>query len=165
MNIKPITQEDLKRTLDYNPISGVFTWVYGAANYSAKAGDIAGFFDKDYYCIISILGKEYKAHRLAFLYMTGVIPKIVDHIDRNPSNNIWVNLRAATHSLNMFNTGLRSHNTSGYKGLVLDKRSGRWSARIGFEGKSISLGEYLTKELAIEARLRGEERYYGKRNN
>lgn len=156
-----LTLEELKLLVNYEPSTGDFTWVYTPANSAAKAGDRAGFFDNNGYVIISLLGIEYKAHRLAFLYMTGSMPHIVDHEDRNTSNNKWDNLREASHSLNMYNSKFRSHNTSGHTGITLDKRYGTWAARIGVKGKSINLGTFPTKELAIAARKRAEVRYYG----
>ncbi len=50
-------------------------------------------------------------------------------------------------------------NTSGYNGVYLDKKSGRWAAQITFKGKTYYLGSYPTLEEAVRARVRGEEMY------
>ena len=49
----------------------------------------------------------YRAHRLAFLYMKGYIPKLIDHKDRNGLNNKWNNLREANKSTNGADKSLR----------------------------------------------------------
>ena len=59
---------------------------------------------KNLYTYIKIYNKRYRAHRLAFLYMTGEIPKLVDHINRLPWDNTWTNLRATNHRENALNT-------------------------------------------------------------
>ncbi len=56
---------------------------------------------------------------------------------------------------------LSKANTSGVKGVCLDKRSGKWRAGIKFKGKSIHLGYYKTFPEAVKARKRGEEEYFG----
>ena len=67
--------------------------------------------------MIRIRGKAYYSHRLAFLYMTGEWPlEEVDHIDRNPYNDAWVNLRKATSSLNKWNQ--ERHMNSPYNPLA-----------------------------------------------
>ena len=45
---------------------------------------------------------------------------------------------------------LQSNNTSGING-VHQRYNGRWQARFRFDGKSISLGHFATKEEAAEA--------------
>jgi len=55
---------------------------------------------------------------------------------------------------------LHKGNKSGHKGVMWQESKQRWKAYIGFQGKAISLGSYLTKEEAISARLAGEEKYH-----
>lgn len=160
-NLLSLDVAELKMHFHYNEVTGVFTRRTKSANNTYNVGDVAGFTDSYGYVIIAIGGVEYKAHRLAFLYMKGYMPKLVDHKDRVKSNNAWANLRETTHSLNMYNCGLRSHNTSGVKGVTYNKRDSTWMARIGVNGKSISLGTYSSKQLAIQARRDAELRYYG----
>ena len=69
------------------------------------------------------LGFHKKVHRLV---AEAFIPKvdgkdIIDHIDRDSSNNKADNLRWATHSENMLNTNIRSDNTSGEKNVYFCK--------------------------------------------
>ncbi len=48
-------------------------------------------------------------------------------------------------------------NTSGHNGVYLNKRSGKWTAQITFQGKTRYLGSYQSLEDAVCARQRGEE--------
>ena len=53
-----------------------------------------------------------------------------------------------------------SDNTSGIRGVYLDRKTGRYRARIRFQGKIYNLGTYCNLEDAIKARQRGEEEYF-----
>lgn len=52
---------------------------------------------------------------------------------------------------------LLSSNQSGYTGVYLNKRTGKWTAQITFKRKSYYLGSYDKIEDAVKARRRGEE--------
>lgn len=75
----------------------------------------------------------------------------VDHINRNGLDNRRANLRSATVSQNNANQGLRRDNTSGFKGVSWHAAGRRWNARIGLNGKTHSLGHFLTREEAARA--------------
>lgn len=75
----------------------------------------------------------------------------VDHKKRGKKNRIdnrKKNLRVCTRFQNIRNMSINILNTSGFKGVCLNKRTGRWVAAISFEGKRISLGTYKTPEQA-----------------
>jgi len=125
-----------KKTLDhylaYDPETGLFTWKTGFGR--ATVGGVAGCFNSCGHVDIKICGTTYKAHRLAWLTMTGEWPKEqVDHINRVPGDNRWCNLRAATHGQNVRNCIVKASNTSGIKGLSWHK-TGRWYATISLDG-------------------------------
>ena len=87
-----ITQSELKKILNYNPDTGIFTKVL-------KNGTIQrrGFSYARVYIGITINRKTYLAHRLAWLYMTGEFPKyMTDHINGNTEDNSFSNLREST---------------------------------------------------------------------
>lgn len=67
---------------------------------------------------------------------------MVDHINRNKTDNRWANLRQATHRENMGNMGLRRANTSGFVGVVWDRTRGKWRAQIRLDGKKTNLGRF-----------------------
>jgi len=99
-----LTQAKLRDILWYDPETGVFIWLRPPKHNSKLLGKPAGNTRPDGYTTIRINGEAYYAHRLAFLYMTGQWPEPeTDHIDRNPFNDRWSNLREATSSLNKYN--------------------------------------------------------------
>jgi hypothetical protein len=154
-----LTQQELKQVLSYNPISGEFTWLVKQG--SVSSGATAGWPDDAGYVGIGINGKCIRAHRLAWLYMTGEFPPcFVDHKNNIKSDNRWCNLRPATRSQNMCNTVLRSNNSSGYKGVSLIKASGKWSSKIRVNGKHIWLGSFEDKESAAEAYIDAAKKYH-----
>ncbi len=54
-----------------------------------------------------------------------------------------------------------SQNTTRIRGVYLDRRTGRYRARIKVQGKIHDLGYCTTLEEAIAARREGEEQYFG----
>lgn len=85
--------------------------------------------------MISVDGRRYAASNLAWLYMTGEMPsKLVDHRNQNKIDDRWDNLRLATRSQNVANTGPRANNACGIKGVSWDKKRSRWRAQIRREG-------------------------------
>ena len=148
-----VTQERLKELLDYDSSTGIFTW--------KDTGKIAGRGYKKQYIDISIDGETFKAHRLAWLYVYGgIVPQILDHRDGIKYNNAIDNLRACTKSENEANKFLQRNNTSGVKGIWLQK-SGKWRAAIMKDNKRIHLGYYSTKEEAYAAYCEAAERIFG----
>ena len=144
-----ITQTKLKEILHYNPETGVFTWLIRPAN-RVKIGDIAGYKDNLGYIVIAALGQQYKAHRLAWLYMAGEWPKHqIDHISHIRHDNKWLNLRDATPSENQRNTTKRKDNTSGCAGVHWNKEREKWQSQIAVNGKTTYLGIFKDKFEAI----------------
>ncbi len=148
-----ITQEELKRNVSYDPETGIFTRKIKSA-ISVKIGQIAGGKHIEGYMNISINGKRYLSHRLAWLYVTGEMPdKDIDHINCNKLDNRFANLRVANRSQNMMNTQLRVNNKSGFKGVSFDKRSKKWEAYTKLNYKKISFGYFKTAEEANAVRV------------
>lgn len=143
-----ITQERLKELFTYNPTNGLFFRNVGRGG--KDAGSIAGTTNSYYgYVSICIDRKHYKAHRLAFLYMTGKMPtEEVDHRDGDRQNNVWTNLKGSNRSENASNCALRSDNESGVVGVGFHKKRKQWRARI----KGQHIGWFTTKEEAALAR-------------
>lgn len=116
-----------------------------------KIGDPIGSTDVKGYLVTTINRKNYKIHRLIFLYHNGYMPEFIDHIDQNKSNNRIENLRPATKSQNMANRGSQNNNTSGYKGVCWHKRDRKWKAQIKINRKTINIGKYNDPIEAQEA--------------
>lgn len=71
-----------------------------------------------------------------------------DHINRIKSDCRRENLRPASHAQNIANRDIQSNNTSQYRGVYYDKRSGFWDASITVDKKKTWLGYYDTSEEA-----------------
>lgn len=155
-----ITQSELKEVLEYNPDTGVFTWKK-TVNSRAVVGSIAGHLDYQY-IQITIYGKKYRAHRLAFLYMTGEWPKeLVDHINQIKDDNRYTNLREATVSQNNMNSKKPKNNKSGYRGVHWDTTRNKWVARIKYKSKYRYLGRYTDIKEATEVYKKAAFELYG----
>ena len=159
--IESLPLERLREVLHYDPETGVFIWLIRSAQ-KIKIGDIAGSLHKaGGYIYIRIGNFRYRAHRLAWLYMTGEWPEgEIDHRDLNRSNNRFNNLREATRQQNSANGPMRSTNTSGVKGVCWNKKSEKWLAQIGAEGKHFYLGEFDTLQEATRVRQAAAERLH-----
>ena len=111
------------------------------------------------YRYLHCFGRVILAHRMAFLYVTGRLPTMIDHIDGDGTNNKWRNLREVRGSAeNNKNQRLRSDNTSGYVGVIWFKPAKKWKARITVDGKHKSLGYFDSIDDAVNARLTAERR-------
>lgn len=75
----------------------------------------------------------------------------VDHIDRNGLNCCRENLRRATNSQSAHNVGLRSDNSSGYKGVSWDSQYKKWQAGIQVNYRRIRLGRFSSRRGAARA--------------
>lgn len=157
-----LTQDRLKEILHYNPETGVFTWKqslrYGFKG--KRAGSRKATKRGVCYEYIRVDRKLYIAHRLAFLYMEGAFPPDeVDHINRDTTDNSWINLRKATRAENLRNSSVHSDSASGAKGVSWDKVNQKWVAQICVHGKNMHLGRFLMQEDAMRAYVAAEKVY------
>ena len=137
-----LDQSYLKSILNYNPETGVFTNRITRSS-RAKAGAVAGGVNSNGYRHIRIHNRLYKAHRLAFLYMTGEFPSNdVDHINGIRDDNRWKELRPVSKSENNKNTKKPKANTSGVMGVWWRKDINKWRVQIKVFSKNIYLGHY-----------------------
>lgn len=144
-----LTAEELRRRYSYDPETGLFM--------SKAHGRHVGAVNSRGYAELKINSKNYKAHRLAWLYMTGAWPADqIDHINAVRSDNRWINLRAATHSENQQNLRKpRVTNSSGHTGVRWRGEVRKWAADICRNGKRI-VRYFDSKQEAIAARLKAE---------
>ncbi len=160
MSEKRVTADRLRELLSYDPSTGLFTWLLSTGN-RAPVGAVAGSVGKGY-VDIRIDQRLYKAHRLAWLYMTGEWPEQqIDHRDLNRANNRWDNLRVATNSQNHANTRAQSNNRSGFKGVSWSKAANKWMAQIVRDRCHTYLGLFDTPEDAHAAYCVAAERLFG----
>lgn len=159
-----ISMERLKQRVSYDPETGVFIWretLGGKCREGWPAGRL-GTGKAAGYMRITIDGCEYKAHRLAWFYMTGEWPKDqIDHINGNPSDNRWSNLREATQSQNKANTRAYRNSKSGIVGVCWSASNRKWNASINKDGKRIHLGRYHDLATAISVRQAKAKELFG----
>lgn len=116
--LAPPTQARLKELFDYNPETGDFVRRVSVISSNGRAGCIAGSTDTTGYRQIRVNGWLYRAHVLAWVYMTGEYPKdMIDHIDMNRANNAFKNLRECSTNQNQYNTAARQANKLGIKNV------------------------------------------------
>ena len=154
-----LTIEFLKSALDYSQNTGVFRWK-DAGRRNDLNGKVAGTPDGRGYLLIKIGQKYYKAHRLAWFYVTGEWPAgDIDHINRERADNRFLNLRPASRAENLWNTPAKRNNTSGFKGV--DRSCGKWRARIRHGGRRIDLGLFACPTAAHVSYVRAAKRLHG----
>mgnify|MGYP003450174538 CR=1 FL=1 len=154
-----ISVDDLKSVLNYDRETGLFTWAKHVSS-NATFGKIAGTISSNGYRVITINKSLYKAHRLAYLYITGHHPTdFIDHINGIKDDNRWNNLRAATRSENGRNRRLNLNNKSGFIGVCWHKGLGMWQSNIRHDNKQIYLGVFKTPEEAAKKRDIASKKY------
>lgn len=153
----------LKELLCYDEGTGIFAW--SEKQHKGVRGKVAGTLDKEGYVILSVKGKKYKAHRVAWFFVYGDFPdQEIDHIDGQKTNNKISNLRQATRQQNQSNIYRpQSINKLGIRGVC--KHRGKFMANIKINGKNFYLGLFDTKEIAQQAYLSAKHKYQLKEKN
>lgn len=138
-----ITIERLKDLLHYDPDTGEFTWVKRTSN-RINLGDVAGQIDDHGHREIRIDSCKYRAHRLAWLWEYGRLPKSdlqIDHINGVRDDNRIINLREVTGSINQQNRRSASkNNTTGALGV--HKAKNGYRVRLNVDGKEKICGYF-----------------------
>lgn len=177
MHRADLTSEYVRRIVDYDPHTGVLTWLprtpdmfddggHSAEHNSRKwnarfAGSIASTKNAHGYVCVRINGNRYLAHRIAWLYMVGSWPPDqIDHKNGDTGDNRWDNLRLATHSENHQNLKVKKSNRSGYSGVHWHVARSKWAASIKFQRRNIHLGFFDSAEDAHAAYLQAKAKYH-----
>lgn len=147
-----LTQAQLRRVLRYDPATGIFRWARGC-----RKGKAAGtVHDARGFLKVSIAGQRYFLHRLAFLWMTGAMPRSnVEHIDGVRQNNQWQNLREGQRSQKRaYRAPYRE--PTGYAGIFWVE--GRYDASVKASGIILNIGTFPTFDEARGAVRRAHRR-------
>lgn len=157
-----LTAERARELFDYDPDTGDLTWKVSLSS-RAPIGRVVNTRHGDGYYCVCIDRKMYLAHRIIWLIVYGKWPdKLIDHVNGNKCDNRLCNLRKATHSENGWNSGIRTNNTSGFKGVCKHHKCGKWLARIRIgNGVRKHLGLFDTPEAANAAYRRAAEEHHG----
>lgn len=146
MPSKEVTYEYAVERLSYDKEAGIIVWKNGKF-----PGQRAGT-DGKHGRYVNLHNVPRKEHRIIWLLMTGSFPNgEIDHINRNPFDNRWENLRDVDRMVNCHNTTARKSNTSGFKGVSWSIVGSMWIAQLTSNGKSQHLGYFKIKEDAARA--------------
>lgn len=154
-----LTHKELKRLLVYERGTGLFRWRIGRGAI-ISAGDVAGTVTYQGYIQISIGGRKYKAHRLAWFYVTGEWPAgEVDHKNTRRYDNRWRNLRDLPGPVN--NQNKRKATSRSKTGtLGVSPCGSSFRARICVDGVDRHLGSFATMGKAREAYVQAKREYH-----
>lgn len=151
---KPLpSKEDLCSKLLYRPETGEIVRL----NTGRSAGWLQKKKDKPSRLQITFRGSRYAFPRIVWRMATGDDPgeMTVDHIDQDPLNNRFENLRLATNEEQQKNRP-RQKNCKTYPGVEL--KGNRWRARIGCHRTyRKDLGYFTSLIDAVAARMRAEK--------
>lgn len=154
--------ERVRSLLNHDLENGRLYWIGKRRGRPSLSGDEAGGICREGYRFVVIDGKSYRTHRLIWLLVTGNDSYIhIDHIDGNPLNNKFDNLREATVSQNLCNSRVRSDSTTGIKGISFDGKRNKWRATIQNQGKQFALGRFHRLEDAIAVLNIARDRLHG----
>lgn len=148
--------------VSYDPETGIVTRRVKSVFHKRWDGtEVKGSKTRGY--VMFYIGKKrFWAHRVAFLFMTGDWPAgVVDHINRDKSDNRWVNMRVCTQAQNSCNRSVQSNNTSGVRGVSRVPGKDKWVAVIKFNRRTHYIGQFNSIEEASAARRKAAERFYG----
>lgn len=146
------TIDEVKARLSYRENTGEFVCV--------RTGEVRGGRHSKGYVVVSVMGRTIYAHRLAWLMVTGEWPAHqIDHINGDPQDNRFSNLRLATASENQSNIGVKKHNQIGVKGVT--KVGLRFRAEIRKNKRRHHIGYFSTIEEAADAYAAAAKRIHG----
>lgn len=154
-----ITQQQLLDSFEYK--DGNLYWKFHTSKKANKfIGKKAGSKMKNGYYHIQFNGKYIYLHRAIFFMHYGYLPKLVDHIDGDPSNNKIENLREATTAQNSWNQKFK-RSASGFKGVTWNKQNKKWQPQIKANNKKFYLGKFANLDDAIIAYQKAAEKLHG----
>ena len=156
---KGITHAEVMERLKYIKETGALVWNKPLSN-RCKKGTEAGWGCARGHREVAIRNARFKTHRLVWFYVTGEVPtQEIDHINQDPSDNRFENLREVDRTTNARNCPKQKNNKSGHTGVTWFKPASLWQAVIWHKSKMVHLGYYKNKTDAINAREKGKVQY------
>lgn len=151
----------LKLTVGYNPVTGELWWLKRGPHWFTNTPDPEkeskrwntryegrpAFNTKNAYGYLCgrHSGVTLYAHRVMWALHKDEWPyPFLDHINGCRNDNRIVNLRIVDRLSNNRNAKLRYDNKTGFCGVTLDKKSGKFRVNVREGGKQVYLGKFLT---------------------
>lgn len=130
-----------------------------SVNSRGQKGRPAGTVNALGYTQIRIHGRSYLAHRLIFYMTFGRWPGMLDHVNGNRSDNRASNIRECSPTENLYNSRRPTSNTSGYKGIRLEK--GKYAIRMYVNGRPKRFGRTETLQEAVDKLNKIRKEHHG----
>ncbi len=147
----------LREMLDYDAAAGVLKW-----KLTQRAGMIAGSKNNRGYMAVKICGSVYQAHRICWALYHGDFPHLyIDHVNGDKCDNRIANLRLASMKQNLRNRGMQKTNKTGFKGVHVAAKTGKFRAQLKVDGVQNWLGDFDTPEAAYSAYCDAAYRVHG----
>lgn len=153
-----LTKELLHELFEYNN-GTLFRKKTRAPN--AVAGAEAGWERPGGYRAVRLNHRDYRVHHIIFMMFNGYLPRELDHINNNPTDNRIENLREVSSSQNKMNMRIRSDSGSGIKGVSWDKSRCQWAVRVQMNGKYVHRSRHDDLELAELVAMEARNLYHG----
>ena len=153
-----LSAKDLRELIDYDESTGIFSWK--KKRRGIKTGVALGCDNGFGYLRITVLGKSYYAHRLAWLYVYGQWPKNeIDHINGIKNDNRIKNLRDISGIANLQNrVRCQKNSETQTLGVSWHKKTKKWQAHICVYKQRKYLGLFESIEDAHNEYLKEREK-------
>lgn len=154
------SREFLVARFSYDPETGLVTRASGGRG--KRAGELVGRRSQPGYLMTQVYGRPYLLHRVVWKIMTGCDPvEQIDHVNGNPSDNRWANLREASPHQNKGNRKISRNSKSGCKGVSWKTNRNKWRAQIRYHGRQKHLGFFDDLDAAKAAYRSAAVAYFG----
>lgn len=141
--------EDIKEYFKYDKDNGKLFRI--KSKWGSKIGEVTTTNGSGY-VVVKHNQVLYYGHHIAWYFEYGEIPKFIDHINGNRSDNRICNLRLSSYKDNSKNLKIDKRNISGARGVTWNKQYKKWKVMLG----SKYIGWFSDIEEAISARRKAE---------
>lgn len=156
-----LSAREARRLLDYDPLTGAMRWKIWPRTGRPNGREIRAT-NAQGYRVVTVGGRQYRVHRVAWLVTYGVWPKeLLDHVNGIRTDNRLINLREANRAENNRNRGMSRNNTTGFKGVIFCRDRNKWQAKIYRNNKAVHLGRFNSPQEAYAAYCKASREYHG----